>query len=515
MGRVLTNNTALQYAVESTELAGGVIGLLAGETGAPAGTPVWFELEPNTYGAIGADITTVARNPISRNRQNRKGTITDLDSSAEFEADLTLSHFTNFAEGFVFATFDGAEVFAPASVDADSYTVAAGSSLTANTLVYGRAFASAANNGLKLVGNGSTGTDIVVTTALAVEASPPSNATVEVAGFRTAAGDLDITTVTVTPDGTQVTITSTASIFDDPGLNIRAGMGIFFGGELALNNFTDANNRGLARVVSVAAGQIVIDSTSQLWVTEVNTVQEVDFYIGRYLRNVPTDDALFLERSFQFEITYPDLIGNPPTGPGYEYSRGNYCNTLAFNLPLTDKATFSPAFIGIDTDPATDTRKGSAANPVAPARTSAFNTTQDFARLRITNIDETGLTTDFKAATINLANNVSPEKVLAVLGARFMNYGNFEVTMDTQVLFTDPAVTSAIRNNTTVSMDFLITNDDGGIYVNIPALTLGGGGKDFPVNETVLINLTGTAFADPTLNISLGMTDFPFIPTLP
>lgn len=510
MGRVLTNNTALQYAIESTELADGVIGLLPGETGAPAGTPVWYELEPNTYGNIGSTISTVARNPISRNRQNRKGTITDLDSAAEFEADLTFSHFIDFAEGFVFSTFNGSEIFDPASTDTDSYTVVAGSALTANTLVYGRGFTETANNGLKLVDTGATTTDIPVTTALVAETAP-SNATVEVAGFRTAAGDLAVTTVS----GTQVTITSTANIFNDNGLNLQPGAAIFFGGAAAINQFTNSENVGYGRIVSVAndGSQVVIDKTSQTWTTEAAVAQEVDFYVGQFLRNVPTDDAEFLERSFQFEITYPNLANNP-SGPAYEYSRGNYCNTLAFNLPLTDKATISPAFIGLDTDPPTTTRKTEAATPIVPTRTSSVNTTQDCARLRITDVDETGITTDFKSLTLTLNNNVSPEKVLCNLGARFMNYGNFEVSAEAQVLFSDAAVVSAIRNNQTVAMDFILENDDGSLHVDIPAMTLGGGGKDFPVNETVLINLTGTAFADPTLNTSIGMTLFPFIPTL-
>lgn len=508
MGRVLTNNTSLAYAIESTELADGVVGLLVGETGAPAGTPVWYDLEPNTYGTIGADISTVARNPISPFRQNRKGTITDLDSSAEFEADLTLSQFTDIAEGFVFAQFDGAEVFNPASADVDSYTVAAGSALTQRTLVYGRGWANVANNGLKLVGAAATTTDIPVSPATATETAP-TQATVEVAGFRTAAGDLAVTAVT----GAQVTITSTANIFDDPGLNLRAGMAVFFGGEAAINRFSTATNVGYGRIVSVAAGTLVIDKTSQTWTTEAGVAQEVDIYIGRFLRNVATDNSLFLERSFQLEITYPNLANNP-SGPAYEYSKGNYCNTLAINLPLTDKATVSPAFVGTDTDPPTTTRKTGADSAIVPTRTTSFNTTADFARLRITELDETGLTTDFKSITLNLNNNVSPEKVLAVLGARFINYGNFEVSIETQVLFTDAAVVAAIRNNTTLTMDFAIENDDGAIYFDIPAMTLGGGGKDFPVNETVLINLTGTAFADPTLRTSIGITTFPFIPTL-
>lgn len=512
MGRVLTNNTALQYAIESTELANGVIGLLPGEPGAPAGTPVWFELEPNTYGTIGATITTVARDPISRNRQRRKGTITDLDSAAEFEADLTLSHTIDFIEGFVFSTFTGGEVYDPASTDADSYTVTAGSVLVAGTLVYGRGFTNATNNGLKLVNGTPSATDIPVSTALVTETAPAS-ATVEVAGFKLPAS-ADPNDIDVTVSSNQVTIVVNTGGFSflSAGLDIQAGSGVYFAptGTAGIDSFANAANSGYARVVSVTASTLVMDKTSQQWIAE-SIATSVDMFTGRFVRNVATDATDFLERSFQFEITYPNLA-NSPAGPEYEYSKGNYCNSLAFNLPLTDKATVSPAFIGTDTDVPTTTRKTEAATPRVPTRTASFNTTQDCARLRVTQLDETGITTDFKSLTLTLANNVSPEKVLCSLGARFMNYGNFEVNAEVQVLFTDSAVASAIRNNTTVALDFILKNDDGAIHVDIPSLTLGGGGKDFPVNETVLINLTGQSFADPTLNTSIGITVFPFIP---
>ena len=496
MGRVLTNNTVLQYAIEDTENNPANIGQL------PV-SPTWFLLEPNSFGTIGSTITTVARDPISNDRQRRKGTITDLDSTAEAEFDLTFSHFTDFAEGFVFSRFQGVEEYNVASCDVDSFTVASGSTLVQNTLIATKGFLNSANNGLHVVGAGSTATDIVVGTTLIAETAP-TNATLHVVGFRSAAGDLDVTVTSGV-----ITITSAANIFTSVGLNLQAGMGIYFGGSDALNRFSDAANRGKARIVSVAANgsQIVIDNTDQIWVTESNTIQQVEFRTGQYLRNVRTTDANFLERSFQFEITYQNL-GNP-SGDEYEYPRGNYCNTLAFNLPLTDKATLSAAFVGTDTDVPTSTRRTNADSPVSPVNTTAVNTTQDFARLRITNVDETGLTTDFKSLTVTLNNNVSPEKVLANLGARFINFGNFEIDIETQLLFTDSAVVAAIRNNTTVRMDFLLQNDDGALYVDIPSMTLSGGGRDFPVNETVLINLTGQSFGDPTLGSSIGFTYYP------
>lgn len=497
MGRVLTNNISIQYSIEAS-------------LGELAGSPVWKLLEPNSFGSIGSTISTVARDPISKNRQRRKGTVTDLDSTADFEADLTLSHWEDFAEGFVFSEFVGASEFDPVSADASSYTVDSISiTLTAGTLIFARAFGEVENNGLKEVDTGATATSIPVVETLVAEASAPDNASVEVAGFRTAAGDLAVTDVT----GNQVTITSVSDVFAEPGLDIHPGCALFFGGSASINKFSTAANVGYVRVVSIAGdgSQIVVDKTQQTWVEEAAGTQEVDFYVGKFLRNVATDDDDFLERSFQFETTYPNL-NNSPAGDMYEYSKGNYCNTMGVSLPLTDKATMSFAFVGTDTPPPTATRASGAASGILPSRTASFNTTQDIARLRVTEVDETGLTTDFKSVTLNLNNNVSPEKVLGTLGAKFMNYGNFEVSIEAQALFTEAAVVSAIRNNTTLSMDFSIKNDDGAIFVDIPAMTLGGGGKDFPVNETVLINMTGEAFADSALNTSIGITNFAYIP---
>lgn len=509
MGRVLSNDTGLSVARESTELTNGVVGLLPGENGAPPGTAVWSQLEPNQPGSIGADIDNVKRNPISANRQNRKGTIVDLNSGAEFEADFTLSHFDEFIEGFCFSQFRGAEVFDPSATDTDSYTVDTGSVLTARTLVYGRGFSNTNNNGLKLVDTGASATDIPVTTTLVTEASPPNSATVEVAGFRSAAGDLDVTVI-----GTQVTITSAANIFNEPGLDILPGSGIFFGGDAAINRFTDVNNVGYARIVSIAGdgSSIVIDKTAQSWVIEANTTQEVDFYIGKFVRNVPRDDADFLERSFQFEQFYPRLATGDTDG--YKYSKGNYCNSLTFDIPLTSKAGFNPGFVGTDTDPTTTTRKTGADTAKVPTRTGAFNTSADMGRIRITKVDESDLTTDLKSMSITINNNVSPEKVLGTLGAKYMNYGNFEVSAEGQVVFSNEDVLAAIRNNTTSSMDFTIENDDGAIYVDIPALTIGGGAEDFPANESVLLNVTCEAFADPILDTSIGVTIYPYIPTI-
>lgn len=492
MGRTLTNNFSLQYAIEQS------IGVLPG-------SPTWKLLEPNAIGGFGATISTVARSPISKNRQRRKGTITDLDSAVEFDADLTLEHFIDFIEGFMFANFVGPIKVVPTAVTASAFTVPTmAAAVPQNTLIYARGFTNAANNGVHLVDTGGTTTSIPVVGGGLVAESPPAsqNVSVEICGFRTAAGDLDV--------DASGNLVSTALDFAD--LDLTAGQFIWIGGELAINQFTNAENTGFARVVSIATNLLTLDKKGQTFVTEANTTQLVDLFFGQFIKNVGVDDAEYLERSFQFEGAY-DNLEYPGPGDAWEYAKGNFCNTMGFELPLTNKATINFGFVGTDTEPPTTSRATGADTPVNPVQTGAFNTSADIARLRIIEVDETGLTTDFKSLNVNLNNNVSPEKVLGTLGAKFMNTGNFEVDIEAQLLFSNPAVVEAIRQNRRLTMDFSIQNDDGAIMVDIPSLTLGGGGRDFPVNESILINTTAQAYGDTTFGNSLSVSMFPFVPS--
>jgi hypothetical protein len=505
MGRVLTNNISLAYAIEAS-------------LATLPGSPTWKLLEPNDISTFGATISTVSRQPISKNRQRKKGTTTDLESAAEFEHDLTREVFIDFAEAFVFAQFTSVVSIASGTpggtLAADSDIAGAGTegfthaaltaALPANTLIYTRGFTQTAANGLFVVdGTNSTTTVTDITTTPGIIDEIPTqaqHATLEVAGRRGASGDL-------TWNATTKTLGSTLLDFTTLGLTV--GQFIHVGGLTVTNQFAAGVLYG--RIVSITATAIVLDKiVGTLTITDAGTGKLIDILFGRFLRNVAVDHASFIERSFQFEAAYAGL--NNPSGDKYEYSKGNLANTMELNLPLTDKATVTFGFVGTDTDVPTATRKTNAATPVLPVQTVAYNTTSDITRLRITQVDEDGLTTCFKEVTLTLNNNVSPEKCLGVLGASYMNTGNFEVDLEAQVLFTQSEVVDAIRNNETVTMEFILTNDDGGIAIDLPAMTLGDGSKEFPVNESVLINLSGEAFAHPTLGYSIGISLFPVLP---
>lgn len=516
MGRVTTNQVSLAYTIES----------------AP-GTPgtEWFQLEPNSITSFGATITTVARQPISRNRQRRKGTVTDLDSGAETESDITMSSFRDFIQGFVFVEAINGDVVEMAAGGAETtgdtytgftaFTAAQAGRLNVDTLLWVTGSGFTANNGLKRIDTNVTtsATAIAVSENLTDETNTALR--VNFVGYRIPAAsavtwDWDATTNTATlaVTGIQATLAGLGII---PGTAIHVGSIATSGGAIqnAFQNSAANDMHGWARVLSFPdANSVRFDKVANELqfddLTDPSTA--VDLIFGEFVRNVPVGssatDAVFREFTYTIEAAYPNLgtgaVGN--TDESYRYARGNYASTAAFNLPLTDKAIVTFGFIGLDTDNPTTTRRTGAAAAVAPNKTTAFNTSSDIARLRILRADESGLSTDFKSLTLTLNNNVTPEKVLGQLGAKFVNFGDFFVDIETQLVFTNPLVINAIRDNETVSLDFVLRNDDGAIFFDMPAMTLGGGDQEFPLNESVLINTVAQAHVDPVLNTSIGVT---------
>lgn len=575
MSRVLTNNVTLAYAVEAS------LGTQP--------TSGWKLAEPNAITSFGADVTVVKRDPISKQKQGRKGIVSDLSSKVDFDADLTIEPFVDFIEGFTFSTFNGTAQFMPTAVKAagigtgatfdittagsdkhvtvatvnaggsgyvvgnrltiagtavkkaivkvatlsgsavasvtieyagdytgndpagtgiasadvsSGYVVASGGALASNTLLFARGFATAANNGLVVAGASTAGIHIHVPSLTAETVAGTTNANLTVAGVRGATGDIQV--------DSSGNIIST--ILDFTTLGLTVGQSIYVGGTAGTAYaFATAADTGYARVMVIAAHKLTLDKKSVAFTVDNGSAKTIDLYFGRFARNVASDDADYLEKSYQFELGFPDLGGAGI--PKYEYAEGNYCNQIDFTLPLTNKATIKFGFIGTDTTPPSVSRATGASSALSPTQKAAFSTASDIARLRLQEHDETGLSTYFKSLSLSLMNNVVPEKTIGTLGATFMNAGNFDVNISAELIFTSSAIIDAIRANDTVTIDFVVANDDGAILVDIPSLTLGGGARNFTMNESVKINLTGTAFMDATLGTSIGVSLFPYIPS--
>ena len=585
MGRVLTNNVGLAVVEETRTDAGRFDPNTS--PGSVAAGEKFLNLEPNTLGTFGATIATTVRNPISPFRQRKMGTITDLDSSAEFEHDLVYDVVKRMMRGFMFAkgynehlsalrptgiTTTVITVPVPVPVPVPDTRTTMPKLAGIKPLIWMNGFEGEKNKGLKvLTENVVTSTTLTAGPgSFTAETSPKG--IVDFVGVRLSIANEDWAYAS-----SRATLTTTAVIVKELKKTLKPGQLVHIGsienkGEGFQKGLTIASKSvyGYARVRSFGNTTIVFDKLSNgLKGTHAAAVAvEIDILYNDFIKPAKASDRTrYLEQSYMFELLHPNLYdgvgntfnaatkykvgdiikdaknsysrkvagegGNAPTdtdatwkklnGAGYVYSVGNFCNTMGINLPLTDKATISFAFIGTDTRIPTPFRNAGripsghtnhAANAgyetaVDMVRTEAMNTVNDIARLRIADLDEEGLTTDFKSLTFNINNNVSPEKVLRCLGARYMNAGSFDISIETQCLFTNPQVLDAIRNNAPVSMDFILANNDGVLGFDIPGMTMGDGGREYPENESVLINFTCETFEDDVFKSSFSFSTIP------
>lgn len=516
MGRVLTNNTGLRVARESS------VGVLPG-------SPKWYIVEFDTIGAFGAVVSSVVRRPISQDRGRKKGTVVDLNSAVEFDTDLTLDVWDRFCEGFLFAEYANYEFdlthqdFKGSALNVTSTGYALGAAVStfttdaslparfaakvvyagsgAKTLFYASGYALAGNNGVKVINADVTTSSTEITCSGLTAETAPANARLEVCGIRTDDAVLDVLSATTAT----LTSTDVGTAGGWTARGVLAGMFIFVGGSTDAFAVTNAPTittarYGWARVASVSGTNSEVLNLDKISATfgAVGTsggAETVDVLFGKWGRNVPVTaasaDSKYLERTFQFEGSYPGLGSGGATE--YEYAVGNFANEVTINAALGGKATSTFAFIGTNSDDITSSRKTGASSAFTPLRTTAINTSSDLPVIS-TSLTSSVSEVCFKTITFTILNNVSPEKCLGTLGATFVNVGLFEFNIEGQMLFTNKSIVNSIKNNDTVTFHYIMRNGNGAIALDLPEATVSGGGREFPVDASVLVNVTFQSF---------------------
>jgi hypothetical protein len=460
VNKIDSNDTQLAWAEEET------IGVL------PA-TPVWNPLEPNSFGDFGGDIKTVAREPITDDRQRRRAVVVDLDGKVDFEQDLTQNNAADLLQGFLFASYRRkAEKSGPSGVTGSTHTVtvaSGGAAFRAGDLVNLTDFGVAANNGLFRVAS-STGTTIVTTAGLSDEASPPAAAKLTVVGFQFASGD-----VTITNSGSAFPyLTATAK--DLTQLGIVPGEWVFIGDSSnAAYSFATAANNGFARVRSVTASVMTFDKTYTTMVTDAGTSKTVRLYVSRVLKNEPA--ATRVRRSYQFErkLGQPD---NASSNTQSEYVVGCIADELEMDFGTADKAKLKLKYMGTDSetrDAATGVKSGTRATLTA---LDAFNTSSDVTHIKLavpstTDANPTALFGHVSDLTVMVKNNIKPNKAVGTLGSFDMSAGNFDVSAKMTAYFANVDVCAAVRRGDSLTLDAHLVKNNAGMSVDIVQMIAG------------------------------------------
>lgn len=512
--KIDSNITGLAYAEEAQ------LGLLPGEGGL-GGVPVWNRLNPNSYSDFGGEVVTVAPNPINPSRQRRKGVTTDLNASGGFNHNLTFTNLTDLLQGVFFADIRAQPEEQVTGVDTDAvnpdeYEVASTTGFLVGSLIIGKNFANAANNALNAVTVVSTDVAVEVADGQLVDEVPPANAVIKVVGYQFADGDAQIDVT-----GNLPTLRSAGALADFTTLGVVPGQWVYIGGDITAADFTDAANNGFKRVRTVTTTGIVFDKSDQEMVGDAGVVgKTINLLFGDVLRN--ETGSLIKRRTYNIERTLGAPDDAQPSQIQSEVLVGAVPNEVAFNVPQADLASLDFTFVATD-NAQRDAATGPKQTNVQVAESSTeYNTSSDIGRIRLASVSDveeapTALFAFVTEATININNNVTPNKAVGVLGAFDVTAGTFEVSGELTAYFSTVLATQAVRANADVTLDISFVKDNTALVVDLPLISLGDGRLNVEVDQPITLPLSTDAASGQDISTELDhtalITYFNYVPT--
>lgn len=376
----------------------------------------------------------------------------------------------------------------------------------------------AANNGEFDV-SAVTDNLVTVTQTLTLDATPAAAATLTTVGFLFGAGNLDVN-VPALPALPQLVATGE----DFTTMNLIPGEWIFVGGDTsgaAGDQFLGANNNGFMRINSVATLVLEIDKSTGTLTTEASSAELLRIYFARVLKN-ESNPALQVRRTYNLERQ----LGTPddalPSEVQAEYVEGWTPNEMTINYNTADKIVVDIAGIAIDVSTITGPNSLKAGARPTLVSGDAYNTSNDISRLKLSVLDRTlgsnptalfAFLTEF---SINVNNNISPNKAISVLGAFDVTAGQFNVEGSMEAYFADVTAVASIRNNDDITLDVAMVKgpagSKSGTLVDIPLITLGDGRLNVEQDESIKLPLDIPAGADRVFDHTLLFCFWDFLP---
>lgn len=279
----------------------------------------------------------------------------------------------------------------------------------------------------------------------------------------------------------------------------------------AANTFGSVN-KGFARISVIAATYLEFDKVSWTGAVADNGAGKlIRVFFGDVIRN-ETTPSLIKQRSYQLERT----LGDDGGGIQSEYLVGAVANEFTLNVAQADKVTYDVTFVATDNETRTGAQglKGGA-RPTLPD-SAAFNTSSDITRIKLATVSATdpapsplfAFSTEMK---LTIKNNVSPNKAVGVLGAFDTSVGTFEVGGSLTAYFATVAAAAAVRNNSDITIDFLLQKKNAALLFDIPLLSLGDGRLSVEQDQPITIPLETNA-AESKFGNTLLFQSFAYLP---
>jgi hypothetical protein len=358
----------------------------------------------------------------------------------------------------------------------DTYAVdSGGTAFKAGHLVRTSGFTNAANNALFKVAS-STGTTVVMagTPTLVDESAPPAGARMKVVGFEGGAGDIQANASGLL-----------ATALDFTTLGLSPGQWLRVGGAAAGQRFATSANNDWARIVSIAAGAIVLADRPSGWSTDNGSGKTIQVFVGDILRNGTTKKGVTLEKGFL------DLAA-----PEYLAYRGMVVGQMSLQAGSKEVVTGSFTFLGMSHTQSTTPLDASidAAGAQGPMTASA-----NVGRLA-ENGTPIAAPNFVKSVSLDLQNNLREIDAVGTLGLVDVGVGKMVLTGKLSSYFGSAALYQKYLAGTETSFNLRLAKDGQAIVITLPRVKFEKGtvvaqGE----NQDVMAELDFRALRDPTL----------------
>lgn len=466
--------------------------------------PIWQQLEPSEIGDIGGETTQTARTIIRPDRQNNRGSITDLSASANFTQEVSQNNCADLIQGFLFA--DAREIFKTSPINGggttvtcseDTYTLTDSdydlTNVKANSLIFGKDFKSVANNGLKVVTSASAG----VISCNGVVAETVGKGKLEVVGYRATNATFD----------TNGYVTLGFSGVDTLGLCV--GQWIFIGSD---DNKPADNKCMYARVSDIATDELTLDITTSEVVDE--TVATLDVFFGTVIHN-ESDIELIKRTTYTIEENL-GFTDQERTIPQASYVSGCVPSELTINIEQGALASMEYSYTGCRFY----TRKGTlqSGERLPTWDEKGYNNSNEvygcFLSILPTEATDTTPNALFgymSNASITINNNLSENKAVACLGAFDISAGKFDVTASPEVYFTSVDAIEALRNNADCGLQVIVSRNNEGMIFDCPMMGMGASIPSVSDGEPITMSLEANG-AKSKFGYTFAYNNFAYLP---
>jgi len=487
--------------------------------------PAWQEREPNSYSDFGGAFTMSRRNPLSHDRQARRGEVSDNSPTAGFQEDLTPTNMVVPMRSFLFAEarqrpttapVKGARVSITASTAAQ-FTAAAGlDRFRAGQIVKPRGFDIASTNArIQVVTAAGAGQLTVAPGGMTPEPDAPDDAALDAVGFQFAAGTLGLTKLA---DG--IVLTSTMPGVDFTTMNFVLGEYHFIGGDTAATRFAEPgaeNAPFYAQLDAVTANSLAYRKTTGVQATTNGAGKTIQVFYDTVVRN-EDDCELIRPITFTHERQYGCGVGAEA-----EYVAGSYANQMTITVPTPAadaKVTVDLGYIGLTSFERLDTEALLSEGDVRiPALNEpAFKPGLDVYQQKLSVLDPltgnpSALVAFSSTSSLTINNQLTGIKAVEVFGNAGVGIGELAVTGSITGFFTGVGQNRQVRLGREATWHLILTKANAAVIFDIASLSLGNGRNAVAANTPVTIPID-TAAAKGKHGYSLLVTFLRYVPTV-